>query len=106
VQCLIKELGADPNRANSTGWRPVHCAAQQGHLSVVQCLVKELGADINQTVLNRTTPLMTAAAYKHTEVVMWLIKHGADAQASKAYLDAATDISRKEGFTAADLSRD
>jgi hypothetical protein len=48
VQCLVKELGADVNKAGTDGGTALCIAAQEGHLEVVQCLVKELGADVNR----------------------------------------------------------
>lgn len=41
--------GADPNLQNSTGFRPIHEAAGEGHLDLVKLLVKN-GADIHARV--------------------------------------------------------
>jgi ankyrin repeat protein len=97
MQCLVKEFGADPNRADFAGWTPLHIAVQNGRLSVVHCLVKELGADVNQATVSGATPLMIASAHKHTEIVVWLSKHGADAQVLHQNGGTAADVSRQRG---------
>jgi ankyrin repeat protein len=99
VECLVKELGADPNIADRNGCTLLYVTAEKGHLPVVQCLVKEHGADVNQATDNCYTPLMAASALKHAEIVVWLIKHGADAQASHS-LSGTADVSKDVGAPA------
>jgi ankyrin repeat protein len=78
VRLLVKELGADVNKAASDGYTPLFVAVQEGHVAVIQCLVEELGADVNQAVNDGATPLLIAAESGHLAVVRFLVKLGAD----------------------------
>jgi ankyrin repeat protein len=94
VLTLVKELGADVNKANHGGSTPLHVAAERGNLDVVRALVKQLGADVNTSDKRGRTVLMSASIGQQDEVIRWLIKHGADAQASHQKYGTATDTSR------------
>jgi hypothetical protein len=98
VKCLVKELGANVNKADVLdGATPLYMAASMGNLAIVQVLLKELDADINQATLNGSTPLMIAASKKYAGIVRWLVKAGADTQAT-----AGADGSQ---FTAETISK-
>jgi ankyrin repeat protein len=81
VLFLVKERGADVNRAAGNGVSPLFTAAHKGHEAVVVCLVKECGADINQTCDTGRTPLMIAA-HIMMKILKMLLQLGADSQAS------------------------
>jgi ankyrin repeat protein len=48
VRILVKDLGADVNKADEDGFSPLYIAAQEGYLKLVRCLVAELGADVDR----------------------------------------------------------
>jgi ankyrin repeat protein len=104
VLYLVKEVGADVNKANHEGTTPLYIAADEGDLALVQCLVKELKADVNQASLNGSTPLMIAASKKYAGIVRWLVKAGADTQATIAARDGspctAATVSKHFGASA------
>jgi ankyrin repeat protein len=86
ARCLVKELGADVNKASHTGATPLYIAAGLGHLEVSCCLVKELGADVNLGDAKGDTPLCAAAHRGHLEVSCCLVKElGADANIANEY---------------------
>lgn len=66
------EQGADPNRAileeSDPGAKPLHVAAQNGHLPVVKELIKR-GADINGRDFFGKTALDYAIKHKQRAVV-------------------------------------
>jgi ankyrin repeat protein len=99
VRYLVKELGADVNRADNEGCTPLLIAVTQRHFSVVKCLVKELGADIHKPRHDGVTPLMEASARRLTEIVTWLVKAGANTKTSSRYRTAG-DVSKKAGAPA------
>jgi hypothetical protein len=72
VRCLVKEPGADVNKASHAGNTPLCMAAQKGHLEVVRCVIKELGADVNQS-LQGATHLAIAAGQGRLELVRFLV---------------------------------
>jgi hypothetical protein len=106
--CLVIELGADVDRANSEGCTALWLAAGKGRLDLVRELLK-LKADINHASKTGVTPLMIASNRKNEEVVTWLVKAGADTQATMpGFDDTAADVSGSStggGFTTADFLR-
>ena len=44
---LLCDHGTDVNARNSSEWRPLHCAAMYGHMSIVKELIEERHAEIN-----------------------------------------------------------
>jgi ankyrin repeat protein len=80
VSCLVRELGADVNRARLTdGATPLFIAAHIGNLAFVQCLVTQLGAYVDKAAPDGATPLIIAAQMGHLVVVRYLAKElGAD----------------------------
>jgi ankyrin repeat protein len=79
VQFLVKELGADVNKAMQKGLTPLYIAAENGHLAVVRLLVAEFGADVNQAANDGATPLCIAALNGHLAVIRLLVEElGAD----------------------------
>lgn len=69
--------GANVEYADESGWRPLHNAAQNGHLAVVQLLLHH-GAMIDSRGSEQLTPLHTAVAAGHVEVAQALLRRGAD----------------------------
>ena len=69
--------GADVNKPNQYGMRPLHVAALGGHVETVKTLV-ELGADKNAPVAQGLTPLHLAAGKEHVETVKVLAQLGAE----------------------------
>ena len=73
VRCLVKELGADVNKAREDSFTPLHIAAQQDHLNMVRCLVKGLEADVNKAMVGRfhafddRSPISRARSRSHGE---------------------------------------
>jgi hypothetical protein len=91
VRRMVKELGADVDKADGNDATPLHAAASKGHLEVVQCLVKELGADVDKATKDGGTPLHMAAQEGHLEGVRCLVKElGADVD--KARGDGSTPL--------------
>jgi ankyrin repeat protein len=91
MRLLVKELGADVNKAGHDGGTPLFIAVQEGHLAVVRCLVDELGADVNLTMDDGGTPLHIAAQHGHLAVVRYLVRDlGADV--NLAAQDGATPL--------------
>ena len=77
VRALVKELGANVNKANQDGATPLYVAAQEGHLIVVRALMTELGANVNQAA-HDTTSLCISAQHGHLKVVRALMELGAN----------------------------
>jgi ankyrin repeat protein len=87
VKRLI-EQGADVNKPDRKGKRPLHKACSNGHTAI---------ADVDAGSEGGNTPLMYACRSDHTETVRLLLQHGADVrQKSKfggtALLDACGRI--------------
>ena len=62
----------DINEIGSSGWTPLHLAAQQGHAEIVSALLAE-GANPTPVDLFLSTPLHQAARNGHLEVVNLLL---------------------------------
>jgi hypothetical protein len=71
---LLQQLNA---LQNGNDKRPLHWAAQEGHLAVVKVLVKA-GAEVDAQNRFDRTPLYLAAWYGHFEVTYWLWRRGAN----------------------------
>jgi hypothetical protein len=94
---LVKEFGADINRAAQDGATPLCHAAHYGHLDVMRCLVMKFDADINKARRDGATPSMLAATGEHDNVVAFLLKYGANPQLSSLSYGTAANISRYMG---------
>nr|WP_246448215.1 ankyrin repeat domain-containing protein [Novosphingobium flavum] len=70
--------GADPNKANVKGVRPIGVAVSLGWVEGVQQLI-ERGARVDDPGETGETPLMTAVHQRDIELVRILIKAGASA---------------------------
>ena len=67
------EKGADVNRPNSFGSRPIHSAARNGCIRAINRLA-EKGAKLNEPNKAKNTPINLAAEYKHEEAVTLILK--------------------------------
>jgi hypothetical protein len=77
--CLVKDLGADVNWADSYGFTALIVAAQKGQVLVVQFLVMEFGADVHQVKQDGSTALFMAVQSGHLAMVQCLVRElGAD----------------------------
>jgi hypothetical protein len=82
IRRMVAE-GADVNVRGDEGARPLHFAAQEGHVDAVQVLV-EVGAEVEAATADGDTPLHSAACQGHVAVVKTLVELGADIDASDA----------------------
>ncbi len=75
---LLLAAKIDPNKPNSRGETPLHCAARRGYAKIVKKLVKG-GAALNKAPeATRETPLYIAAQNGHVRVVEYLVAAGAN----------------------------
>ncbi|MFP4190533.1 MAG: ankyrin repeat domain-containing protein [Candidatus Hydrogenedentota bacterium] len=95
---LAIEVGISVNTRNNEGARPIHLAAQNGHLDMVKKLVEEGSHQTSD--LNWRTPLHMAAALGDAEMVAYLLDHGAQINAMsrqrRTPLDYALELGRGE----------
>lgn len=78
VEMLLK-CGADPNKANTFDWKPLHHAVLPEKASITSIiLLLEAGADINARDSLKRTALHRAAEYGHIEAVKVLLAQGAN----------------------------
>jgi ankyrin repeat protein len=78
-----KYLKKDASLLNSDGWhkkKPLHWAAQGGHLEVAKLLISR-GAKVDSRNVANETPLIYAVAYGHKALVELLVAKGADVNA-------------------------
>ena len=66
------QLGADVNAGDAAGRRPLHRAAQQGHVEVGHLTLVQQGADVNAEDNDGDRPLHEAALTGHVEAVATL----------------------------------
>jgi ankyrin repeat protein len=71
---MVKELGADVNKADQEGNTPLYIAAKEDKLAIVQCLVKELSADVNQANDGGLTPSCVEAGKGDLTMMQCLVK--------------------------------
>ena len=83
VEQVARLLNADPGLANLPDetdqfhGRPLHMAAQHGHVEVARLLLKA-GAPLECRDSDETTPLGVAALFRQREMVDFLLSQGAD----------------------------
>jgi ankyrin repeat protein len=72
LRCLVKDLHADVNGANVSGFTPLYIAAHLSNMDLLLCLVRELGADVNQATRDDgCTPLHAAARNAMSSERIW-----------------------------------
>ena len=84
---MLKELGADMNKATNDGTTPAFIASQKGYVEVVRVL-GQLGVDLNKARNDGTTPALIASQKGHVDLLRVLNELGADL--NKARNDGAT----------------
>jgi hypothetical protein len=89
LRCLINDLHADVNQADSYGVTAMFAAAQENNTDAIRCLL-ELRGDINQAHITRETPLHAAATNAHLNAVKCLIELNADV--NQAHDEGATPL--------------
>ena len=87
---LLIERGADADRANAKGQRPLAGVCWKGAVDVARALLDH-GADVDAGG-NGMTPLMLAAMCGHREVVALLLERGADPGARSANGHSAREL--------------
>jgi ankyrin repeat protein len=90
LRCLVKDLGADVNKATDQGFTPLIAAVQLENLAHISCLINELGADVNQGDEDGRSALFMAASNGKLDVVRCLLKLRADANQTND--DGATPL--------------
>lgn len=80
MRALISSVEAANCYDPSNGNRPIHIAAQNGHLDLVKLLI-ELKADVTLGNLKGNTALHMAVSYDYYDVAMTLVAAGADLEA-------------------------
>ena len=76
VKFMLKE-GADVNKKDKKGLRPLHNACFCGRFKVAEILIDH-GAGVDRQDTNGCTPLHKACVYEFVEVAKMLLDHGAD----------------------------
>lgn len=79
----LLDLGADPNRKNSSAWTPLHIAASEGHADLIS-LLESYGADIHAVNLQGNTPVLSLISKRGSDIS----DHVSDASQFSAYLKA------------------
>ena len=94
---LLLDYGANVDIEDQYGWRPLHHAAEDGHVPVLRQLL-EAGANLNTQKKYGDTPLMVAAQKGHVPAVALLLEAGADKD--KPDEDGATPLfmAAKNGY--------
>ena len=92
VQLLTREIGCDPNEANSEGLSCLHLAAQHGHLSLVRYLIEEVGSDVALEDRHGRSPTYLAAGGGHLDILKYLIgEKGASESLGQTLMDACSE---------------
>ena len=101
VQLLTREIGCDPNDANSESLSCLHLAAQHGHLPLVRYLIEEVGSDVTLEDEDGRSPTYLAAGGGHLDILKYLIgEKGADPQYTTSREWKATSSGRSLVHTA------
>ena len=72
IQCLITELGCNPNTSNN-GVLPLHIACHYGHLNAAKYLITEQKCNPNSRDQHGWTPLYYASEGGHLNIIQCLI---------------------------------
>jgi len=75
-------MSSEQNAACSqcrASYRPLHTAAELGHLSCMQALLMDVDADVNESDQSGCTPLVVACSLGHADCAEFLLKSFADA---------------------------
>src|SRR5688572_2299930 len=87
-------LGRTVERADQSGWTPLHLAVAEGHADIVEMLV-EAGADLGARTEHHRTPLHIALQFRPALAPV-LLRLGAVLDApSAAYLDDVEELARQ-----------
>jgi ankyrin repeat protein len=80
VRAMVERTQVELEHVGVYDWKPLHTAADKGHLPVVQYLCEQ-GADKEARDDGGKTPLHKAARHRHLPVVQYLCEQGADKEA-------------------------
>jgi len=81
---LISEKADTEIKDLMLGNRPLHIAAQKGHINIVDLLIQS-GAIVDAKNRSERTPLHLAAIKNHSNIIKLLIQNGADIEAQEKY---------------------
>ena len=70
------DRGANIEARDIIGYRPLHRAAINGHISVVKELIEERNAEINARAVDGRTALVYARYRNEPDVAAYLVSHG------------------------------
>ncbi|XP_062897899.1 ankyrin repeat and death domain-containing protein 1A-like isoform X3 [Mobula hypostoma] len=97
LQTLAK-AGATLTARNRLGQTLLHCAAVQGHPSVIRYVVEDLeGIPVDDPDQNGKTPLLLAAESGHSDVLSLLCELGCDLQAVDKESNSALHLATRRG---------
>jgi hypothetical protein len=94
----LLDLGADPNRRDGNGNRPLIEAVAAGHLNAARVLIAA-GANPDLTSSGGRTPLIEAAIRGRIEIAGLLISAGADLNIGERGAGTALEAAEREGHT-------
>ncbi|RZF41443.1 hypothetical protein LSTR_LSTR000157 [Laodelphax striatellus] len=77
VEYLL-DLGADPNKSDTSEFTPLHLAVKEKNFHAARCLLEFPGVNINQASADLGTALHIAAEQNSHEMAWLLIQFGAD----------------------------
>ncbi|XP_024521036.1 ankyrin repeat and protein kinase domain-containing protein 1-like [Selaginella moellendorffii] len=92
---MLLARGADPERADSSGWRPIHHAASSGSLEPLGVLSKI--CDVNAPIGDGRTALHLAAIGGNADSVQILAQSGADVSARTVDGKTALHLAATQG---------
>ena len=95
----VLKSGAHPDKSQGlNGYRPLHHAANRGHLPVAERLI-HFGSNINAKTSDGETPLVLATYKGYLNIVELLLDKGADANLPNTLGDTALFYAARQGYS-------